>query len=224
MADCAAFCLVIIGRDREFGHPFAHDARKMVGLLRLDQTALDRHDVMAARAVKACHDIALSVAAHRILRLVAVVLGRFRARDAEQPVSVLLSDTGQRVAHLLLLGAQLILVGDVLIAAAAALVRDRAGRRDARARGRHELLHAAERHVFRDLDDTHIAAVPDRRARHEHRPPLDLCKSRAVRCIIADPAAVYLVFHQFHNRNPHQRCVPAAPCSLLDRCFHYTTV
>ena len=54
------------------------------------------------------------------------MLGRFRARDAEQPVSVLLSDTGQRVAHLLLLGAQLLLVGDVLIAAAAALVRDRA--------------------------------------------------------------------------------------------------
>lgn len=204
MANGAAFGFVIVGRNVKFAHPLPHDARKPVGFLGLDQAVLHRHDVVAARTVEAGHDVALAVAADRILRLVAVVLSGFRTRDAEQPAAVLLADAGERVAHLFLLGAKLLLVGDVLIAAAAALVRHRTRRGDALARGRHNFLHAAERNVLCDLDDAHIADVPGRCARHEYRPSLDFRETRAVRRVIADPAAVNLVFHQFHIRNPCQ--------------------
>ena len=212
MANGAAFGFVIVGRNIKFAHPLPHDARKPVGFLGLDQAVLHRHDVVAARTVEAGHDVALAVAADRILRLVAVVLSGFRTRDAEQPAAVLLADAGERVAHLFLLGAKLLLVGDVLIAAAAALVRHRTRRGDALARGRHDFLHAAERNVLCDLDDAHIADVPGRCARHEYRPSLDFRETRAVRRVIRNlttirlilPAAVNLVFHQFHIRNPCQ--------------------
>ena len=194
----AALRRVIIRRHVKFAHPLPHDGGDAVRGLGLDEAPLDRHDVVAVRPVKAGDDIAVLVPPDRVLRLVAVMQRRFRARDAEQLRAVLLSDAGERVAHLFLLRAQFFLVGDVLIAAAAALVRRRAGGRDAR-RGRHDqLFQPPERDVLRHLHDAHVALVADRRARHEHRAALDLGEARAVRRVVRDLAAVNLVFLQIH--------------------------
>ena len=195
----AALCTVIIRRHVKLLHPGAYNRGNAVGCFRLDQAALDRHDLVAARPIKAGDDAALLIPPDRILRLVPVMHGSGRAGNAKQPAAVLPADTGQRVAHLFLLRAQLLLVGDVLVTAAPAPSRRWAGRFYARA-GRHDqLLHTAKRDIFRHLDKPHVALVAHGGARDKHRASPDFGEPHAIRSIIADLAAINFIFDKLHS-------------------------
>jgi len=156
---------------------------------------------VAARTVKAGNDAALFVPSDRILRLIAVMLSRRRTRNTEQLCAVLTANARQRITHLFLLCTQFFPVGDVLITAAAALVRHRTCRRNALSRRHDNLLYPAERHIFRHLDNADITLIANCCARHKYRPAFDLRKPRAVRRVIRNLTTIRLILLQIHKNS-----------------------
>ena len=61
MPNRTAFFLIIVRHDRKFRHPFTHHGGNLVRRFRLDEAFLHRHNVVAARTVKAGNDVALFV-------------------------------------------------------------------------------------------------------------------------------------------------------------------
>ena len=191
MAHCAAPGLLIIGGDAAKIHPVADRLRRLVCERELEQTLLDRRDIVAG-CVKAL-DHAAVFHADGVNRLIAIAERVFHADDILQRRRNA-ADACERIVDTRALHAQLFAVIHVLQAAATAGAVDRAGRLCARSGRGQALLRLAVNGGRRDLEDAHLPRLADKRAFHKHGAPGDVTHTGAFGRVPGDLGGVQLVF------------------------------
>ena len=192
MAHCAAPCLLIIGGDAAQIHPVADCLRRLVCERELEQTLLDRRDIVAGCAVKAL-DHAAVFHTDGVNRLIAIAERVFHADDILQRRRNA-ADACERIVDTRSLHAQLFAVIHVLQAAAAAGAADRAGRLCARSGRGQALLRLAVNGGCRDLEDAHLPRLADERALNKHGAAGDMAHTGAFGRVPGDLGGVQLVF------------------------------
>ena len=204
MAHCAAPGLLIIGGDAAQIHPVADRLRRLVCERELEQTLLDRRDIVAGCAVKAL-DHAAVFHADGVNRLIAIAERVFHADDILHRCQNA-ADACERIVDTRSLHAQLFAVIHVLQAAATAGAVDRAGRLCARSGRGQALLRLAVDGICRHLQDAHLPRLADERAFHKYGAAGDMAHTGTFGCIPRDLGSMQLVF-----------------CKLLHGLFRFLT-